>query len=156
MVRERLMPSRRNTWFTVSAIEWPASANIAALPVSAPATSLQKAIARLAAMGARTAPRLSSPELSGGLGASFSASFMTETKAPTSDGRRTSDLHRRFQAPPRRRWCLGAGQLLSRAKSQQVRPEFVVALPLEVPVVYRQVAELSEVAGQIARRCDRA
>src|SRR3989442_8067417 len=82
LVCERLMPSRRKTWFTVSATEWPASANIAALPVSAPATSLPQAMARLAAIAQRTAPRLSSPVASGGGGAGVGASAIAEITLP--------------------------------------------------------------------------
>jgi len=55
------MPMRRNTWFTVSATECAASANIAALPVSAAATNLAQAMRKFAAIAARTAARLSSP-----------------------------------------------------------------------------------------------
>src|SRR5438094_5102839 len=145
------MPRRRNTWFTVSATECPASANIAALPVSAPATSLPQAIARFAAIAARTAPRLSSPGLSMALEACVAASAIAGTNANMSAEQGTSERPS-WDAGALSGERLGAGQPLGRAQREQVGAELVVALPLEVPVVYRQVAELAEVADNMPQR----
>src|SRR5438552_13812715 len=144
------MPSRRKTWFTVSATEWPASANIAALPVSAPAKSFPQAIARFAPIAASTAPRLSSPGLSAALGTRVAASVIAEINAITSGVWRTHEP--RSGTAGRLSDGLGAGELLGRAQGQEVRAELVVALPLEVPVVHRKVAELAEVADDVPER----
>src|SRR5207247_2923828 len=47
---------------------------------------------------------------------------------------------------------LSAGELLGCAQRQEVSAELVVAVPLEMPVVYGQVAELAEVADDVLER----